>query len=76
MPQAVIDPPRQSHATYKASALPPSHHGWISFSKIVYFKSKLLLKHLGKNDFVEFYTKLTTVRGGGKIDNIFLLLSS
>ena len=22
-----IDPPRQSHATYEASALPPSHHG-------------------------------------------------
>ena len=29
MPQAGIDPPRQSHATYEASALPPSHHGWI-----------------------------------------------
>ena len=29
MAQGVIDPPRQSHATYEASALPPSHHGWI-----------------------------------------------
>ena len=29
MPQAGIDPPRHSRATYEASALPPSHHGWI-----------------------------------------------
>ena len=29
MPQAGIDPPVQSHASYEASALPPSHHGWI-----------------------------------------------
>ena len=27
MPQAGIDPPAQSHASYEASALPPSHHG-------------------------------------------------
>ena len=32
MPQAGIVPPRQSHATYEASAaLPPSHYGWIIF---------------------------------------------
>ena len=29
MPQAGIDPPRHSLATYEASALPPSHHGWM-----------------------------------------------
>ena len=29
MPQAGIDPPRQSHETYEASAPLPSHHGWI-----------------------------------------------
>ena len=29
MPQAGIDPPGQSHASYEASALPPNHHGWI-----------------------------------------------
>ena len=29
MPQAGLDPPRQSHATYEASALLPSHHSWI-----------------------------------------------
>ena len=29
MPQAEIDPPAQSHAPYEASALPPSHYGWI-----------------------------------------------
>ena len=29
MPQAGIHPPAQSHAFYEASALPPSHHGWI-----------------------------------------------
>ena len=28
MPQAGIDPPAQSHASYEASTLPPSHHGW------------------------------------------------
>ena len=30
MPQAGIDPPVQSHASYEVSALPPSHHSWIS----------------------------------------------
>ena len=30
MPQAGINPPRQSNATYEASAVPPIHHGWIS----------------------------------------------
>ena len=30
-PQAGIDPPAQSHTSYEASALPPSHHGWITF---------------------------------------------
>ena len=29
MPQVGIDPPTQSHASYEAGALPPSHHGWI-----------------------------------------------
>ena len=29
MSQAGIDPPGQSHASYNASALPPSHQGWI-----------------------------------------------
>ena len=29
MPQAGIDPPAQSHASYEVSALLPSHHGWI-----------------------------------------------
>ena len=28
MPQAGIDPPVQKHASYEASALPQSHHGW------------------------------------------------
>ena len=23
------NPPKQSHASYEASALPPSHHGWV-----------------------------------------------
>ena len=31
MPQAGIDPPVQSHASYEASALPPSHHSWMSY---------------------------------------------
>ena len=31
MPQAGICLPAQSHASYEASALPPSHHGWIYF---------------------------------------------
>ena len=30
MPQAGINPPAQSHASYEASSLPPSHHGWIT----------------------------------------------
>ena len=29
MPQAGIDPMVQSHDSYEARALPPSHHGWI-----------------------------------------------
>ena len=29
MPQAGIDPPPQSHASNEASALHPSHHGWM-----------------------------------------------
>ena len=29
MPLAGIDPPVQIRASYEASALPPSHHGWI-----------------------------------------------
>ena len=28
MPLEGIEPPRQSHATYEASVLPLSHHGW------------------------------------------------
>ena len=34
MPQVGIDPPVQSHASYEASALPPSHHGWIKIGVI------------------------------------------
>ena len=33
MSQGGIDPLRQSHATYEASALTPSHHGWMSKGK-------------------------------------------
>ena len=33
--QAGIDLPAQSHASYEASALPPSHHGWINLDKFV-----------------------------------------
>ena len=29
MPQAGTDPRAQSYASYEASPLPPSHHGWI-----------------------------------------------
>ena len=29
MLQAGIDPPAQSHDSYEARPLPPSHHGWI-----------------------------------------------
>ena len=35
MPQVGINPPVQSHASYEASALPPSHHNWIRLSLIV-----------------------------------------
>ena len=38
MPQVGFDPPALSHACYEASALPPSHHGWIY--KITYFNTK------------------------------------
>ena len=39
MAQAGIDPPAQSHASYEASALHPSHHGWIpKISNNVQFK--------------------------------------
>ena len=47
MPQAGIDQPRQSHATYEASGLPPSHHGWIGLDKfnigLLYSNSMRLL---------------------------------
>ena len=41
MPQAGINPPAQSHASYEASSLPPSHHGWITLYIIwgFFFKS-------------------------------------
>ena len=29
LPQDGIDPPAQSHASYEASALPPSHYNWM-----------------------------------------------
>ena len=48
MPQAGIDPPAQSHATYEASALPPSHHGWIlrwSSVRKILTKGQLILTH-------------------------------
>ena len=35
MAQAGIDQLAQSHASYEASALPPSHHAWIS--REIYF---------------------------------------
>ena len=34
MPQAGFDPPEQSHASYEASAILPSHHGWIAATLI------------------------------------------
>ena len=37
MPQEGINPQVQSHASYEASILPPSHHGWI-LSDIVRFE--------------------------------------
>ena len=36
MPQAGIDPPEQTDVSYEASALPPSHHGWILICVIRY----------------------------------------
>ena len=32
MSQPGFDPQAQSHTSYEASALPPSHHGWNNFS--------------------------------------------
>ena len=43
MPQGGIDPLRQSHATYEARALPPSHHSWIRLFTFVL--SKLCLAY-------------------------------
>ena len=49
------NPPKQSHASYEASALPPSHHGWvkprlifatISFSALNYLHLKTFMKRL------------------------------
>ena len=41
-----FDLPAQSHASYKASALPPSHHGWIVILvfllSFIFFPSSLL----------------------------------
>ena len=34
MLQAEFDPPAQSHASYEASALLPSHHGWTGVTKL------------------------------------------
>ena len=50
MPQAEIDPPAQSHASYEARALPPSHHGWILrldlfTCKIFWAASKNRIRH-------------------------------
>ena len=33
IPQARIDPPAQSHASYEASALPTSHHTQLDISE-------------------------------------------
>ena len=40
MPHGGIDPPAQSHSLFEASALPPSHHGWIEMCLInlLYFE--------------------------------------
>ena len=35
MPQAGIDPPAQSHASYEARALPPSHDDWMLSSIVI-----------------------------------------
>ena len=40
IPQAGIDPPTQSHASYEASALPTSHHSWISLNPFLSYKSR------------------------------------
>ena len=40
MPQAGIDPMRQSHSTYEASTLPPSHHGWM-YMHFIYLSQQL-----------------------------------
>ena len=40
MPQEGINPPAQSYASYEASALPPSHKGWIYTSDV---NSKILI---------------------------------
>ena len=52
MPQAGIDPPRQSHATYEASALPPSYHGWIKIIMVYLWKVNVEFAiTLNKNSF-------------------------
>ena len=50
MPQARIDPPRQSHATNEASALPPSHHSWITRIRLTLFRRRKQKKNLSPNN--------------------------
>ena len=47
MPQVEINPLAQIHASYEASALPPSHHGWIAFSCFLFLCEHLLFYFFG-----------------------------
>ena len=44
-----FDPLEYSHATYEASALPPSHHGWI-VEEVNQFKLMVIRQTIKKEE--------------------------
>ena len=63
MPQAGIDPPSQSHASYETSALPLSHHGWIVIKEYRALESSKL-RPIQLIDRTSFWQLLTFNCGG------------
>ena len=60
IPRAVFDPPVQSDTSYKADALPPSHHGWIF---ILIFGIKLVpIFVLCHSSFISYKGSLWAIR--------------
>ena len=77
MPQAGIDPPEQSHASYEASALPPrldliqsleETFSWDSGSKLAHYKLGMRL--------MWNFTKSDNLKPKGEINSKFIVTSS